>query len=224
MRVFLLAVDKPPYSAAVRPCLALVRKFWPGFCGWPLSVVWNERSVDLGPDAALILTGPDTHWGRMLSTALAQVEDEWVMIWLDDYFALRAFDSEKLTRIAARIAEIPTASYLRLVPCPPPNVLDQPPWPWPDSEVGEHIAGAAYRFSLQPCFVRRRYLMLRCAAYRDPWAFELQENGDPNVGHYSLDGREGPIHFTQALRKGGEWQREALDLCRREGIRCPDPL
>lgn len=219
MRIILATFDREPYSSAVKPCLALLRKFWPGFCGWPLSVVWNERIVDFGPDAPLLLTGHDTHWGRMLSSALSQVEDEWVLYLCEDYFALGPWDSARLAHAADAIQSVPMAGYLRLCPCPPPDRALPP-----GVDFGEHVGGN-YRASLQPSFWRREYLMRLCAKYPTPWDFEIQEHGDPDVGHYSYaDGARSPVQFTQGLRRGGLWQDEALELCRREGVVCPNPL
>ena len=205
------------YADAWRPCLALMDKFWPDR-PWPRVLVSNERVATLN-DCLVIPTGPDEGWGGALAEALARLEDDWVLLLMEDYFALRPWNTLRLQELLVAVATDPDIGYLRLVPTPVPAGV-----PWVPG-VGLHPIEQKYRSSLQAAFWNRVYLMQICWEWPSAWDFETRCQGYDDVAHLSVsDPAATPVHYTIALRKGHVWQQEALDLCRREGIPCPDPL
>lgn len=208
MRVVIPSCDE--FRALWRPMLQLMTRYWVE-CPWPRVIVANEHDMDLHEfDAQVAVTGADESWGVALARGLELLDDEWVLLVLDDFFFTYPVDTQVLMRLASFVVEH-QVDYLRVAPTPPCTK------PFDGTLVGEHEYGHQYRCSLQPAFWRRTYLMDQCRKYGDPWSFELENQGEPQAIHLSVQRPVRPLSYLEASKRRA-WTVEGLYLLVRERI------
>lgn len=210
--VVVFACSAEPYRSCWQPTADLLERFWKDR-PWPLYLAADRiAGTVVGYDRMIETGAPRREWGRHVQAACRMIQERWLLVLLDDYFACGRWDTARLLACAAAL-ETKCASYCRVVPTPGPDVLM-------DSEgFGIHSPGKPYRTSLQPAFWDREYLGTLARRASDPWSFETQLDGDPARLHLSVtrEARYIPVSYTNALIRG-QRQSEAEALCSREGI------
>jgi hypothetical protein len=143
---------------------------------------------------------------------LQQIETEYVLLLLEDFFLTRRVCTERVEGALSSLDEL-GGGYLRLIPRPPPG----PPVPG-FAGIAEHERGAPYRTSLQAAFWRRTTLQELLVSGESPWQFE-------GIGsHRSVSHPEAFYCVTQAcidyvdVLERGKWLPRGVRLCAREEL------
>lgn len=194
---------------------------WPGFFAqldrhwpsrpWPVYLLSN--SLEAGrPDLRTIAVGEDRSWSDNLIAALARVEEDYVLLFLEDLMLNASVDAARLAEVAAWVAEQrPDCVRLNATERP-----DEPATPL----VGRVKEGALYRTSTVLSLWRREVLAALLKPGESAWQFEIigSERSDAYAGFYIT--RRDIFPVVNCVIKG-KWRRSALRRLERQGLR-PD--
>ena len=196
-------------------CLELHRRYWPD-CPYPRVLVSETipfvAEFGAAPPPRSIRVGAGLTWSQLVASALRQIDEEYVLLMLDDFFLTRAIDSAAVEALRRDLVALGGA-YLRLGSRPRPTRA-VPGFP----HLGEHERGFRFRTSLQPAFWRRDDLLGLLRPDESPWDFErdaTRRSDDLDAPFFVARWRALP--FIEALR-GGRWYPRTLRLCRRENL------
>jgi hypothetical protein len=191
-------------------CLTFHERYWPD-CPYPMYLCSDSIA---GGNARIrpLLAGAGLSWSDGLRALLQQVDSEYVLLMLDDFFFRSRVRTEKVEGALAALDQL-GGGYMRLIPRPPPGpAVDGHPG------IGEHERGAPYRTSLQAAFWRKATLEELLVPNESPWQFEgvgsRRSEAHP-AKFYSVT--EARLDYVDVLERG-KWLPRGTRLCQREGL------
>jgi hypothetical protein len=162
------------------------------------------------------MIGEDVDWSTGFGEMVRRVAEPYILVLLEDYLLSAPVDTEAIARLFGHMKE-EGAACLRVMPVPGAPEADPG-----TGDVGELPRGMPYRVSLQAAIWRRADLLELLRPGETPWDFELR--GTPRSDELEarflgvVQGGLRPLpYFITGVCKG-LWLRDALALCRREGI------
>ena len=117
--LFIASCDK--YHQAWEPFFFFVRKHWPGF---DMPVILNTETRSFTYDGFDIKTfsfyeeGDDVAWGKRMLDHLDEVETDYILLMLEDFFIRRDVDNEKMNRLIDLFEENKDISTFNLINAP----------------------------------------------------------------------------------------------------------
>ncbi len=219
-QVAILVSSFDGYKDAWEPFFTLFDRYWPD-CPFPIYLISNNARYENGRVVNLAL-GDDMGWANNMIAALREIPAPYIIYLQEDYFLIRPVDTQRIMDLIAYMDE-KQAGYLRLYPAPGPD-RDCPDNP----DVGEISEGAPYRVSMQAAVWRKDVLQRLLVKDEDGWDMEFygSERSCELEEKFLSVKRKGsvariidppfPYLCTAIIR--GTWIREAVDLCRAEGI------
>jgi hypothetical protein len=203
------------YQDLWKPFFTLFFKYWPD-CPYPVYLDTNNLMYD-DPRVKTITIGDDTDWSSGFRSAMEIIPYKYVIVMMEDYLFTRSIDTEKIERLITYMDK-KKAGCLRLYPCPGPDLPCQD-----NQEVGEISKGADYRLSLQAAIWDKKILLELLRDGESAWQLEIKgtkRTKELDVPFLSVTGKteDSPIpYFCTAVVKG-KWVKEAVQLCKIEGI------
>jgi hypothetical protein len=202
------------------PFFTLFFRYWPD-CPFPIFLIANQQSY---PDDRVktILAGEDRGWATNLRLALDKVPTPYVLYLQEDYFLAGKADTATILDLVAYMSHC-RAGCLRLYPCPGPDL------PCADNDyVGMISKTAPYRVSLQAALWDKEVLRSLLVDEESGWDMEIkgtERSRSLDVPFFSVkrDPATNQVtnlalpYFCTAIVRG-RWVREAVELCRREGM------
>lgn len=202
------------------PYFTLFWRYWPD-CPYPIYLITNYLRYD-DDRVSSIQVGEDKNWSGNCRTALANFPHPYVLYTHEDFLLMKSVDTTHIKRLVSFMQKS-RAAYLRLYPCPGPDVpLEN------TDEIGMISKGAPYRVSLQVALWRKDVLESLLVENETGWDMELKGSRrsdkidlpflsvtmDPTTGRNTNP----PIsYFCTAVVKG-KWLSDAVKFCRAEGI------
>ena len=188
----LVQILVPSTDAYVRlwgPFVFYLDKYWPDR-PYALVVGANTKEFSL-PGARVVVTRPDLPWGLHFRELLAQVEAEFVLVMMPDYFLTDRTDTASIMR-AAELAGDADATSVRLVPSPRPR----------GARAGQDFVTieprALYSTSTVATVWRTRRLMGILQPDDTPWTFERRGHKRREVSEVLFSARRALIHYDPA--------------------------
>jgi len=155
-------------------------------------------------------------WSARVRGMLEQIPQRYVIMLLEDFLICEPVDTARIRALGSYMKNR-KAGYLRLRPTPGPDVLceDNP-------EVGENLNGTAYRICTQSSLWDKQVLLALLRNGETVWDFEIQgsrrtDEMDVLLLSVIRETRHPLPYFCTAVVRG-KWLRDAVELCRREGI------
>jgi hypothetical protein len=213
MALLVLSCDK--YCDLWNPFFTLLFRYWPD-CPYPVYLASNFRTYS-DKRVKTITVGKDKDWSSNLGIALQQMPYSHLILLLEDYLLTEPVDTARIRNLVAYMKR-KRAGCLRLFSCPGPDV------PCTDNlEVGEILKGSGYRLSLQAAIWDKQILLGLLREGETPWELEVKgsrRTDELSVPFLSITKGVRPAvsYFCTAVVRG-KWLRDAVDLCREEGIR-----
>jgi hypothetical protein len=137
-----------------------------------------------------------------------------VIVLIEDYLLTQHIDTTVIAELITYMQD-EGAGCLRLYQCPGPDL------PCPDNPlVGEISKGADYRLSLQAAIWDKQILLELLREGESAWELELNGTKRTNAlaAPFLCVAGDSPIpYFCTGVVKG-KWVREAVELCKKEGI------
>lgn len=195
-----------------------LKKHWPN-CSWPIFLMTNHEKWSY-PNLSVINVG-DGAWGTRFLCALNELKTRYALILMEDYLLLKPPD-ESFINAAMNYMREERVSYLRLFPLPGPDrIINR----LQDIDIGEIEPGSDYRVSLQASLWDVDYIKKLVRPEDSPWDFELagtkRSNRMEDKLHSVSSETRYPISYYCTAVDKGRWKKEAVKLCRKNGIK-PD--
>jgi hypothetical protein len=210
----ILVASSDGYRDLWEPFFTLFFRYWPD-CPYRVYLGANEATYD-DPRVTTIRAGSAEDWTQSFKAMLEAVPDAHVLVLLEDYLLNRPVDTRRIGDLDAYLTEHDGAC-LRVAPIP------GAPRPLPDSDlVGELPVGSPYRLSLQAAIWHRESLLALLRDGESPWQLEI--DGSARTAELArpffsiVEGGYRPFSYFATAVVRGAWRRDALALCRREGV------
>jgi len=207
--LLLLSCDK--YRDLWNNCTVLYRKYWPD-CPYQAFLASDTKPPEYDGFRPVGAEQTDLSWSDMTRKILDQIDTDYILLMLDDFFLTGPVDTKHVEFLFSRLVAL-NGGYLRLVPHS--RWMEKVPV---HPEIGEHQKGLPYRTSLQAAFWKRSTFMSLLVPGESPWQFELygglrsDKMKDPFFAAYSR-----PIPYIDVLERG-KWLPRGIKLCRNEGF------
>jgi len=211
-----LVVSCDRYRDMWSPFFTLFFRYWPD-CPYDIYLCSNEIRYE-DKRVKTILTGEDTSWSSNLKRCLERIPSEYVILFQEDFLFTRTVHTEKVIKLSQVIRKH-EAACLRLMPSPAPDKIDKE-----DPCLGEISKGALYRVSLQAAIWEKAELYDLLKDGESPWDFEHIGSGRSDLidkKFLSINNRNRdtwPFDYFSTAIVQGKWVREAVAICKREGI------
>jgi hypothetical protein len=201
------------------PFFKLWFKYWPD-CPYPIYLQTNHKSY---PDERVtsIQVGDDENWSDSARTFLSQVDASYVLAVMEDYFLLEMIDTNRIQKLV-EYTKKNSLGCLRLFASPQADYEIE--LSLEGENIGEIAIGAPYRVSLQAGIWCKKTLHDLIIPGETAWDLEI--TGSRRADHcekpfYSLFGPAkitSPLPYYCTAVEKGEWIKEAVQLCEKEGI------
>ncbi len=203
------------YADAWEPFFQNFFQNWPD-CPYPIYLQTNLLKLSF-KNVSIVTVGDDVDWSSNLKKALNQVPSEKLLLLLEDFWIWQPVDTLAINEFPLLMDRL-KASYLRLVPKPPPDeAIDGHP------HIGKIRKGSNYRVSFQASIWRRDVLQQLLTAGESAWEAEM----NASIRSCSLDGEflsvskmpkeKWPIRYLNAIIKR-KWTPEAVAAARHRNI------
>lgn len=200
------------YSDLWEPFFHCFRKFWPD-CPYPVYLLTNHKGYE-SRSVTVLKVGDDRSYADNLAAAISQIEERWVILWLEDVLLSKTIDTARLQRIVAQAQSIPVG-YLKLSTDLPLSYADG------FGEIGPVPKGVKYRsavgLSLYHVPTLKKLLTPGASAWdmdRSELSNELEE---PFFTLTSKAARKPLLPYVNAVNKG-RWNLDAIPFLKREGF------
>lgn len=169
-------------------------------CPFKIFLISNNISFD-HPRVTTLLTGDDASWSHQLRTALNQLNFNYILLTLEDFFLREAVNTKEIIN-AVNILYLLNGNMLRLVPMPPPNEVLMK-----TDNIGVINSGAQYRVSTQASIWLRKELLAILDDEESIWEFELKgsRRSDNRPGYYSY--WKSVFPYKHHVIERGKWFR-----------------
>lgn len=202
------------YSDLWHPFFTLFRRYWPD-CPYRVFLGANFASYP-DPGVEHVHVGEDRDWALGFRAMLKSLPTDLVLVLLEDYLLTAPTDTLRIERLVARMRDR-DAACMRLVPVPGAPTAD-PNFP----EAGELPRGMPYRVSLQAAVWEKRALLELLTPGESPWGLEHDGSGRsaalPQPFLSVVQRAPWPLPYFATAVVRGVWLRDAVALCRREGV------
>ena len=192
-------------------------RYWPD-CPYPVHLGSDYRTYDDPRVKNLTIRGYSSKsgWSARVRGMLEQIPQRYVIMMLEDFLVNKPVEGDRIEALQSYM-ESKKAAYLRLYPAPGPDVIceDNP-------EVGENLKGTAYRICTQASLWDKQALLTLLRPGESVWDFEIQgsrrtDKLDALFLSVTRESKRPLPYFCTAVVRG-KWRRDAVELCRREGI------
>lgn len=206
-----LVMSCDAYRDLWRPFFHLFWRYWHD-CPWPVYLGTNKLQFD--EERVISLAAGESEWSERLRTCLKQIEAEFVLLLLEDYF----FDGPvSTTQICERLSTLRSlgGAQMRLFPLPGPDrKLETHPG------IGRIDRRAQYRVSTQAAIWNRAHLAELLRDGESIWNFEwnaTDRSRGSAAGYYAT--YKPLLNYRQVIERG-EWFRSAARHFSQQSIGC----
>jgi hypothetical protein len=210
LSVLVLSCDK--YKDLWDPFFTLFSKYWSD-CPCKIYLCSNNYEYKNGK-IITIKTGDDITWSLTVKKCLQEIDSRYILLLQEDFLLRSPVDNSEIQRLFQVVKRM-QAGCLRLYPSPPPQKIISG-----ENNIGEILKGSEYRVSLQAAIWEKRVLSSLLKEEEDPWQFEhkgtLRSDSLETI-FLSVKGKAVIDYFSTAV-VGGVWLRNAVNLCKKEGI------
>jgi hypothetical protein len=213
--IAVLVVSCDAYKDLWRPFFGCLFKYWPD-CPYPIYLGSNQAEYT-DPRVKAILVGRDKGYSTNLLSMLAQVEQPWVILWIEDFILTAPIDTARLSRLMNEV-QSRGAGYLKPVASFPyaysKNKTD---------EIGILPKGIKYRVNIGITLFRKDILVSLLRAGESAWDIEYRgasRSENTPEEFYALNANiksNPPISYINAVGKG-KWIRNSTPFLKREGF------
>jgi len=211
--VAFVVVSCDRYADLWDPFFHCLDKYWSD-CPYSVYLVTNHKDYDR-PGVTVIKVGDDRSYSDNLRTAVSQLKESWVILWLEDVFISQPVDTRGL-QIIIEAAQSINVGYLKLSADLPLSYEGGTP-----QGIGPIPKGVRYRsavgLSLYHVETLKRLLIPNATA----WELDTSTiSNELDIPFYALTGqaaRRPPIVWVNGVIKG-RWNWPAITFLRKEGF------
>jgi hypothetical protein len=213
--VAILVVSCDAYQDLWNPFFSCLFKYWPD-CPYPIYLGSNFLEY-LDARVKPILVGPDLDYTSNLINMLNQIEQEWVIIWIEDRVLSAQVDTIRITNLI-KSAQSQQASYLKLIAIHPFAYIKEK-----TQEIGEIPRGVRYRVSMTVALWNKSFLLKILCPGETAW--DIERRGSQRTNEFNAKffcpsigiRKNPPLHAVHLVIKG-RLLRDALKFLKQEGL------
>lgn len=211
-RIAMLVVSCDRYSDMWMPCFRLLDKYWP-HRGFDVYLMTNFLDFQW-PGVKVIQVGEDVGYADNLRKAIAQIPEDWILLWLEDLLVSSPVNAHRVMKMI-EAAQRRGAGYLKLS-------ADMPlSYDRNADEVGPVPKGVRYRAAIGASLYHRTTLERLLIPGASAWDLDRSTVCDDMPEEFfslTVEGaRKPPVPYVNALIKG-RWLFGASSFLRREGF------
>lgn len=209
MAILVPSFDK--YSFLWPMFFKMFKKNWPD-CPYKIYLGSNFKTcgLDWVTDVKI---GKDTTWGLKVSKMLHQIQEDYVLFILEDFFIVKPVDNVVIANALEFIISN-NLDCLGLHACPSPLPIVESR----DKPFGELYPGQPFRINAQVSIWKKEALLRLLRPKFSPWHFETWGTQAAKRMNVSIWGSYKPmIHYEQAIG-GGKWFKSMVDIYRDNGM------
>jgi len=199
------------YRDLWRPFFTLFWRYWPD-CPFPVYLGANEARYQ--DPRVTTLKVPEHTWSKNLKGFLEQIEADYVLMLLDDFFLNGPIDTNLLVRHLLALDSF-DGTVLRIYPRPGPEQRLAE-----HKEIGLLHPRAPYRVSAQPAFWHRAKLIGLLRDNESAWEFESKGTERSQAHANGFYGTYQPLLSYRHVVERGEWFWSAARRYKTEQIGC----
>lgn len=211
--VAFMVVSCDKYSDLWDPFFHALRKYWPD-CPYAVYLLTNHKSYD-APGVTVVNIGDDRSYSDNLRAATDQIEEKWVILWLEDVFISEPVDTRRFKAIIKAAQAVPVG-YLKLVPQLPLSYADDE-----GAEIGPIPKGVRYRSAVGLSLYNVATLKKLLVPGASAWDLDTSTiSNDLDEPFYALTPRgvrRLPITWVHGVIKG-KWFWAAIPFLKKEGF------
>lgn len=197
-KVAILVPSCDAYSDLWQPFFTLLLREWPD-CPFETYLGSNQQTASF-PNVRMLHSASTTNsriWSDCVADYLAQIEEKFVLLWLEDFFLKRPVDTPFVKTMVDQFFAR-DAHMLRLVARPGPSRML-------DTQIGVCEVGAPYRVSTQTAIWRKETLSALLKSGESIWEFETNGSRRSSVfsGFYAV--RKDVIPYGHHVVERGKW-------------------
>lgn len=208
--VAILVTSCDKYQDLWDPFFTLFFRYWPD-CPYPIYLGTNHLKYN--DKRVKTITTSDDDWSSRFRTVFEKIPEPYVIVMNEDFFLTKPVNTVKIEELI-RYMVAQNSGCLRLFPCPGPDLpyLDNP-------EIGEISKGADYRLSFQTAIWDKDIfvnLLRDGESTQDLEIYGTKRTKELSNPFLSVI-EDPPISYIGGVNKG-KWVKEAVELCKKEGI------
>jgi len=207
----ILVVSCDAYQDLWPPFFHCFFKYWPD-CPYPLYLGSNIATYD-DPRVASIAIGTDLDYSSNLLKMLSNIEEEWVILWIEDRPPSRAVRTDRILHMIDT-AKAQDAVYLKLIPNLPRALGN--------ADIGEVPKGTRYRVGMTVALWRKSFLKQFLRPGESAWEIEYDgvkraDMSDEKFFALGMRVSDPPLKDIHLVAKG-RIIREAIPFLKSEGV------
>ncbi len=201
------------YGDAWAPFFTLFFRYWPD-CPFPIYLISTGQHF-CDAHVRTVPFAKDLGWSGNLIGALKQIAEPYIIYFQEDYFLKARVDTDKV-RSALEFVRKEQAAYLRLRPCPGPDLPYKK-----ETEIGAISREAPYRNCTQTAIWKKDILLSLLRPGESGWDFELRGGIERSrlLAEPFLAYKRPVIDYVCTAILRGEYMYDAVRFCRKEGIK-----
>jgi hypothetical protein len=205
----ILMMSCSKYKEVWEPYFHFFNKYWKD-C--PFDCYFGSDNIDKEYGFKSISLENDSGWAKNFLNVIDQIDDEYIMLFQEDFLLMRDVDTEKVLNLV-KYAEENDVGCLRLAPCPGPTK------PW-NEDLGQIGINDEYRVSMQLAIWHKDVLKSVILPEFTPWDIEtkgtilsrLCKKPFLSLWRESEEEVGGPIRYYITAIVKGKWHKGALDM------------
>jgi hypothetical protein len=211
--VAMLVVSCDRYADMWEPCFRLLDKYWPDR-GFNVYLMTNFLDFER-PGVTVIRVGEDVAYADNLRKAVAQIPEEWILLWLEDLLLCTPVDNGRVMSIIGA-AQRRKAGYLKLSSDMPLSYDAAT-----TEEVGPLPKGVRYRAAIGASLYHRSTLLRLLTPGASAWDLDRSTVCDDLPEEFLAltveSAKRPPVPYVNSLIKG-RWLFGATPFLRSEGL------
>lgn len=219
--VIVSSCDK--YEDAWTPFFTLIGKYWTD-CPYPFYLNTETRKVDkIAGIPVTSISNPyqNCSWGKRLIHALKQINSEYVIFMLEDFFLMSPVDQKELDHSIELMDANPKVSNINFGYGKSIESTD-----FIDPLYAKRSRNTGYYLNAQAAIWRRKMLIELLSPYESAWQFELYGSERAKLYSYDFIIRKDDIpifdyhtqlSFNLGIQKG-MWMKGNVEFFQKEGI------
>ncbi len=209
LAVLVVSCDK--YSDLWTIFFDLMKKNWPD-CEYKVYLGTNNLQSSF-EGVNNICIGPDRAWADNVKAMIDQIDEDYILMLLEDFFIDRKIDSQKI-KSAVKYAEENDIDCLRLEPLPPPVRVEER-----KLCVGKLNPKAPYFVSTQPAIWKKEKLFELLKEGYSAWDFEQKNSMQCSVGcNYEFYGTKKYIFHHKNGVERGKYYLSTINMLKKNGL------
>lgn len=211
--ILIVSCDK--YADAWDPFFSCMQKYW-DTSNYNVYLSTNQLTYE-NKYVRSIRTGYDKSWSDNLKIALDEIDDDYVLLLLEDFFITKKVNTRNINELFD-ICRKRNVACLRISPLPYPT-----PAPRTVVSYSRHLGipdlHTDYRVNLQPAIWKKSYLLKLLVSKQSAWEFEHESSILSNYHYVTiLQSLKSNLEYTQGIEKG-KWNPAIIEFLKEN---CPN--